>query len=1003
LSIRDSGDSVTIINCLAGGPYALDEIRIPADNLGYTIQDIKNLLLKGSDGDDTLIGCATADVISGLGGNDTLSGLDGNDTINGGDGDDTLTGGAGDDILSGDAGSDTYLFGPGAGHDIIYNFDTGEGKTDALVLGDGLRASDIRISRTDDDLIIATLNSNDQVTISNYFSGDALDGHALEEIRIPADNLIYTIEDISRMVLQSGDGNDTLIGYAGEDTISGMEGNDYINGRGGDDTLNGGPGDDIIDGGTGEDVMDGGPGDDTYRIDSAADGIIELADGGSDTVESLASHILAANLENLTLTGDADINGSGNDQDNYMIGNNGRNILDGGPGADTMEGGEGNDTYYTDNQEDRICESDAAGTDTEIRGFESGWLLTANVENLTLAESVYQGAGNELDNIITGNDLDNNLWGAEGKDTLSGGAGNDALLGGEGSDTMCGGAGDDYYEIDDVGDVIVEAAGEGYDFVRSTVSYASPDNVESIAVDGMDDLALTGNDLDNGLWGNQGGNLLTGGKGNDYLEGGPGDDIYVFNRGDGHDTINAADSVDASDTLRFGPDISASDVIARQQGDNLLLTIKNSSDYLFVMDHFATGANGEDGKLDRVEFANNVVWDADMIQAMVYQANDNHPPTVNTYLPVLQARAGSPFTTVVPIDTITDPDSWDSITYSATMQDGSALPEWLSFDPATRVFSGTPGTGDIGSLRFVLWGTDSCGYSAGEYVNINVGQPNRAPNLAAPLADQRASEGAPFSYTLPGTAFTDPDAGDTLTYSAAKADGSALPSWLDFNADTRAFSGTPPAGSTGTINVRVTAKDPSNMMVSDVFDLVVGLPGLTLNGTSRTDTLTGGNGNDTLRGLAGNDRLTGNAGNDGLDGGAGKDTLTGGAGNDSYLFGRGYGNDTIIENDSIPGNEDSALFGSGISTDQLWFRHAGNDLEVSIIGASSKLTIRNWYSGAAYHIEQFRTADGKVLLDSQVDALVNAMAAFAPPPAGQATLPDNYQTALAPVISANWH
>ena len=635
LSIRDSGDSVTIINCLAGGPYALDEIRIPADNLGYTIQDIKNLLLKGSDGDDTLIGCATADVISGLGGNDTLSGLDGNDTINGGDGDDTLTGGAGDDILSGDAGSDTYLFGPGAGHDIIYNFDTGEGKTDALVLGDGLRASDIRISRTDDDLIIAILNSNDQVTISNYFSGDALDGHALEEIRIPADNLVYTIEDISRMVLQSGDGNDTLIGYAGDDTISGMEGNDYINGRGGDDTLNGGPGDDILDGGAGADLMEGGPGNDTYRIDSAADRIIELADGGSDTVESLASHILAANLENLTLTGDADINGSGNDQDNYMIGNSGRNILDGGPGADTMEGGEGNDTYYTDNQEDRICESDAEGTDTEIRGFESGWLLTANVENLTLAESVYQGAGNELDNIITGNDLDNNLWGAEGKDTLSGGAGNDALLGGEGSDTMCGGAGDDYYEIDDVGDVIVEAAGEGYDFVRSTVSYASPDNVESIAVDGMDDLALTGNDLDNGLWGNQGGNLLTGGKGNDYLEGGPGDDIYVFNRGDGHDTINAADSVDASDTLRFGPDISASDVIARQQGDNLLLTIKNSSDYLFVMDHFATGANGEDGKLDRVEFANNVVWDADMIQAMVYQANDNHPPTVNTYLPVL--------------------------------------------------------------------------------------------------------------------------------------------------------------------------------------------------------------------------------------------------------------------------------------------------------------------------------------------------------------------------------
>jgi Ca2+-binding RTX toxin-like protein len=73
-----------------------------------------------------------------------------------------------------------------------------------------------------------------------------------------------------------------------------------------------------------------------------------------------------------------------------------------------------------------------------------------------------------------------------------------------------------------------------------------------------------------------------------------------------------------------------------------------------------------------------------------------------------------------------------------------------------------------------------------------------------------------------------------------------------------------------------------------------------------------------------------------------------------------------------------------------------------VIGTSDKLTINNWYSGNQYHVEQFKTADGHSLLDSQVENLVQAMAAFSPPAAGQTTLPSNYQTALQPVIAANW-
>ena len=116
----------------------------------------------------------------------------------------------------------------------------------------------------------------------------------------------------------------------------------------------------------------------------------------------------------------------------------------------------------------------------------------------------------------------------------------------------------------------------------------------------------------------------------------------------------------------------------------------------------------------------------------------------------------------------------------------------------------------------------------------------------------------------------------------------------------------------------------------------------------------------------------------------------------------GDGQDVIVETSSNASYTDTLKCGAGITSDQIWLRHTGNSLEVSVIGTSDKVTISNWYSDSAYHLEQLKTADGKTLLDSQVDSLVQAMASFAPPAAGQMTLPPAYQTALAPVLAANW-
>jgi hypothetical protein len=117
----------------------------------------------------------------------------------------------------------------------------------------------------------------------------------------------------------------------------GLDGNDYLNG------------------GLGADTMDGGAGNDYYIVDNAGDVVIEVAGGGTDTVNSSLNYSLfGTELENLTLSGAVAINATGNDYansltgnaaDNVLIGGLGNDVLNGGLGADTMTGGLGNDTY----------------------------------------------------------------------------------------------------------------------------------------------------------------------------------------------------------------------------------------------------------------------------------------------------------------------------------------------------------------------------------------------------------------------------------------------------------------------------------------------------------------------------------------------------------------------------------------------------------------------------------------------------------------------------------
>ncbi len=148
--------------------------------------------------------------------------------------------------------------------------------------------------------------------------------------------------------------------------------------------------------------------------------------------------------------------------------------------------------------------------------------------------------------------------------------------------------------------------------------------------------------------------------------------------------------------------------------------------------------------------------------------------------------------------------------------------------------------------------------------------------------------------------------------------------------------------------------------------------------------------------------LIGNRGNNVLFGAAGTDTLVGSQGNDTYLMQRGQGNDTIVDTDTTLGNNDIISLASDITSDQLWFSHVGNDLKISVMGTSDSYTVKDWYSGASNQVEQIKVANGKVLSNTNVEKLVQAMSTLSAPVAGTTSLPTNYQTTLNPVIAANW-
>ncbi|ASF46987.1 calcium-binding protein [Methylovulum psychrotolerans] len=547
-------------------PYRINTFQFTDGTWTLTDILIRTSVITGTANDDLLFGFdAWSSTISGLGGNDTLYGGSLADTLIGGDGNDILNGGFSNDYLEGDNGADTYLIAKADGQDEINNYDT-DGSVDVVTFTD-VALSDLAGINTNGTNLYLNYGTASQLVVDNYFYGDA---YQVNQFQFAGGDVLANFiigTDSSNDTLTGTNANDAISGLGGADTMAGGLGNDlyFVDNAGdvvteassaGTDTLLSsisytlaanaenliltgsnainGTGNDLanmLTGNAAANVLAGGLGNDTYIVDNAADNAIENSGEGSDTVQASITYSLGANVENLTLTGTATINGTGNGLTNTLIGNSANNTLDGGMGADTLVGGWGDDLYVVDNAGDVVMEDTDGGID--IVQSSISWTLGANLENLTLTgTAAIYGIGNSLANTLIGN------------------TGANLLDGGAGADNLKGGLGNDQYRVDNIGDKVFENAGEGTDTVQSLVSYSLVANVENlILLNAPGAINGTGNELANMLTGNTAANVLDGGAGADTLTGGLGNDSFIVdnvadsvveNSGEGTDTVQAS-------------------------------------------------------------------------------------------------------------------------------------------------------------------------------------------------------------------------------------------------------------------------------------------------------------------------------------------------------------------------------------------------------------------------------------------------------------------------------
>jgi len=1029
IGIAGTSDRVYIRNQNANNGHGIEHFEF-ADGTVLSDADMRARLVTGTAGDDRIYGTPFADQAMGGAGNDE---------INTGDGNDMLTGGQGDDYLNGQGGDDTYVFNRGDASDTIFD-DSG---TDTLRFGAGISAADLVLSvpTVDNDfqgLIVSIAGTSDRIYLRNQ---NANNGHGIERFEF-ADGTVLTDTALRTMLMSA-------IVTNGNDKVYGTNYADTINGGLGDDEITSGDGNDTLTGGQGNDYLNGQGGDDTYVFNRGDGSDTIFDDWGTDTLR-FGAGISAADLVLTVPTVDSDFQG-------LIVSISGTS-----------------DRIYLRNQ------NSANGHGVERFEFADGTVLTdANLRTLLMSAIVTNGDdkvyGTNYADTINGGQGDDELTSGDGNDILTGGQGNDYLNGqggddtyvfnrGDGSDTIFDDWGTDTLRFgagisaadlvltvptvdSDFQGLIVSIAGtsdriylrnqnsanghgiERFEFADGTVlSDADLRTLLMSAIVGNGDDKVYGTnyaDAINGGNGNDeitsgdGNDVLTGGKGNDYLNGQGNDDSYIYNRGDGSDTI-----IDdwGYDTLQFGAGIDESDVVVSRaltdsDGNGVILSIKGTNDRIYLRSEF------DGNRIDLIKFQSDATWN------------------VNTLLQLLRGTTidGSTVPVTMGDDTIIGAATNDSIrgmkgddllrggagsdTYSFARGDGHDT----IYDPTdagstdTLVLEGI-NPADVKVLVSPTDAQDLILYIDDDNV-IYLDQQNA--NASSGIEQVRFADGTIWTRdmlaakassgqgtagddTLIGTNFADTLAGgagndtligsggnDTYVYNIGDGDDTLID-------DNGAGNDPSQAGNAGNVDtlsfgpgisladIRLTQPTAGGPLVISFASHPgsITFKGLNTGGRSGVQLIRFADGStvtmDQLRASAinaaatsGDDLIRGFGTDDTLDGGAGNDMLAGGGGADTYLFDLGDGADTIIE--TADGAANKLIFGAGIATADIHLLRtadAPDDLVLALANGTDKVTIKSQFAnGGAAGIQQIQFADGTVWSSKDFEAILLAQPA----------------------------
>lgn len=1015
-----------------------------------TLRNVENLT--GSDYSDTLAGNADANVIDGGKGADQMSGGAGDDRYivdDAGDkvieaanagidqvdsylaaytlganvedgrimstGSANMTGNALANLIYAGDGNNVITGGAGAGNDTVSYLYAKSAVTVSLAT---TAAQNTGGSGTD------TLSGIQWLTGSNYndtLTGSDGDNHidggaGVDRMIGGAGNDLYYIDNPGDIIVElAGEGTDTVYSKATSYTLP-----DYVEnlriwtsssanatGNGMNNTIFAGNGNNVIDGGAGNDTV-------SYQFASAAV-TVSLATTTAQATGSSGVDTLR-NFENLTgsdfddtLTGDANNNillgGAGADT---IYGGAGADRLDGGAGNDTLIGGTGsdalygslgNDTYVFGRGDgaDTIYENDATAGNQDVVSF------GADIQNKQLW---FSRSGNNLvvDLIGTSDRITISNWylGAQYRvETLQTASG--AILAAEKVEALVQAMAG--VTKPSSGQLVLNAAQEAAlsgVLVSSWQGGSGPASRTQEGTEGDD--TLSGDDGDDTLIGHGGNDTLNGGAGRNTLIGGAGNDVYIVSNANdvivelankGIDRVQASVSFVLPDNVENlllsgtasinGTGNALNNTVTGNAGNNILSG--GAGDDLLVGlggDDVLIGGTGSDRYLmtsqstSRIIETESLAGDVDVVQVSVAPeklwfrrvGNDLEVSVIG--MPgrslVTDWYLGSQYQVERFVHGVASMLTSDRVEQLVVAMSAFAPP------PVGQYSLTAAQEAALGSVRQSSWQT---------YVEVG-----------APIggSDDDRLEGTEGADTLLGG-----DGDDTLIGYGGNdmLDGGSGRNMLIGGKGDDVYI---VSNETDTI-IELASEGADRVQASVSFVLPDNVENLTLTGTANLNG-TGNALNNSLVGNSGNNILAGGAGNDTLLGAGGDDVLIGGTGSDRYVMSAHTDQtDRIVETESLAGDVDTLQVAG--ARDKLWFRQVGNDLEVSIIGMSNTMLITDWYLGSQHRVEKI-LAGGATLTDDRVENLVAAMAAFAPPAAGQTTLPAAYQTALAPVIAANW-